>query len=717
MKRLLCMLIVVAVSFQCSCSKKGINKVSITPLKGEWQDSYIPWSEQDYKSVLKPYNIKPDLSNVYNASILPQEDIVDKYVLFRRSFIIKKPKEIFEQPFNVYEKNAEDKIPNFITADSILHIYHLMCDYVMRGIERERMVDELKSFTEKSFNRSIEIYNGIKEPNAKKAALKNVAYFGIAMRLLEFDLPGGIPLEANRIIDNDTKRVKSRWMSGTSEIFPYTIDYKKYIARGHYSRESDFRNYFLTMMWYGSTPFLFEIYDSKNGDFQRMDEQILMAVIMTSQTLGDESLRKLWDDIYRASSFYLGKAQDITMYDLSDIIKNTYGEKIDFNKICDEEKIKVVYKQAKDRYYMHSKECIGGRISRLREDSDAQAQFRLMGQIYNLDNDIYNNLTEVNDPDTGKARLLPKGLDIPSSFGNKTAYEVLTQQMSEDKLWMKYPENIERLRAVLSEKSSDNPSGYSLNNSLFWILKGYNMPYGKGYPSYMANNYWDDKKLLTYIGAVSDTRHPTYLTAKQGGKKDEEKIAAVEHEMPGYVEPEINLYNRLEYMSKHIREFLTVNDFYNSSMYSLLDNFTDTVSFLKDISLKELDNKPLTDEEELRLKTYAKELKDLTLNAVEGKGSTKNWDGIAKVDRNMACVSDAYMYENQVLQTAVGAPDYIYVVVPYKDKLYITRGSVYSYYEFIQPVSKKLEDSEWQNMIKDGKEIEQQDWVKRIRAD
>jgi hypothetical protein len=88
---------------------------------------------------------------------------------------------------------------------------------------------------------------------------------------------------------------------------------------------------------------------------------------------------------------------------------------------------------------------------------------------------------------------------------------------------------------------------------------------------------------------------------------------------------------------------------------------------------------------------------------------------VPKVEKNMASVTDAYLYENQVLQTYIGTPDYVYAIVPYNGKLYMTRGCAYTYYEIIEPTSKKLDDSDWQDMIKEEKQMEQQDWIKNIK--
>lgn len=716
-KKFLCLFMTSVLVMLNGCSKEGISKIAIVPLAEQEQDFAPAWRETNFEASLKQYSVKGDLSNVSNSSDIPELDIIDRYLLSRNLFIIKKPDCIFEQPFSIYQRNAAEGISNFITADSMLHTYHIICDYIVRSMEEERLVNELRAFTQGSFRRSMEIYRGTREPFAKNAALKNIAYFGIAMKLLGFDLPGGIPLEANRIIDNDVKKVKSRWSSGKSEIFPYSIDYKKYIATGHYYRDTDSKNYFLTMMWYGNTPMQFESYDNNSGEHSILKEQIAMAVIMVSGILGDENLRKLWDDIYRISTVYSGKAGDMTVYDLSDIIKTVYGEKIDINKIWNEDKLKKVHELAVQRYNMRLKQTMAGKISLLDKENIKLTQFRLMGQMYNLDHDIYNSFIGVDSSSFEDGGQHTKGLYIPSAFGNDSANDILVKQHDGDMVWEKCHDKIEDLRTVLSGNNGDNPEEYSLNSSLFWVLRGYTVPSGSGYPSFMMGEGWKHKKLLTYISSVSDARHATYLTGKQGSTKEAESGHSLKCDMPGYVEPDVGLYSRLEYMGSFLTEFLSANNFTNARLYTTLDNFTGLAAFLKRISIKELNNEPLVKEEEDRLKSYGEELKKLMLNAVKGKGDIRDWDTIPRVDRNMAAVTDAYLYENQILQTAIGPPDYIYVVVPYKDKLYLTRGSVNTYYEFVQPLSRKFDDSDWQDTVRNNKEPEQQEWIQRIRLD
>ena len=52
-----------------------------------------------------------------------------------------------------------------------------------------------------------------------------------------------------------------------------------------------------------------------------------------------------------------------------------------------------------------------------------------------------------------------------------------------------------------------------------------------------------------------------------------------------------------------------------------------------------------------------------------------------------------------VLQAANGRPAQIYVIVPVEGALRIASGVVYNFYQFRQPLSARLTDTEWRQMI------------------
>jgi len=55
-----------------------------------------------------------------------------------------------------------------------------------------------------------------------------------------------------------------------------------------------------------------------------------------------------------------------------------------------------------------------------------------------------------------------------------------------------------------------------------------------------------------------------------------------------------------------------------------------------------------------------------------------------------------------VLEEAIGEVDLIYVVASGPHGLHLTRGAVYSQYEFTQPIDSRLTDDEWRAMVAAG---------------
>lgn len=51
----------------------------------------------------------------------------------------------------------------------------------------------------------------------------------------------------------------------------------------------------------------------------------------------------------------------------------------------------------------------------------------------------------------------------------------------------------------------------------------------------------------------------------------------------------------------------------------------------------------------------------------------------------------------------VGRAFEIYVVTPAEGKLVLTKGAVFSYYEFTVPIEKRMTDEEWQRMLREGR--------------
>src|SRR5205807_1650408 len=89
-----------------------------------------------------------------------------------------------QQLFHVYENNDYLNLPSFVTTDSVLQVYHIFYDFTLRSVEEKSLLPALKRLTQGMLDASLETWRQVSDPKLKQAALKNVAYFGVAAEVL-----------------------------------------------------------------------------------------------------------------------------------------------------------------------------------------------------------------------------------------------------------------------------------------------------------------------------------------------------------------------------------------------------------------------------------------------------------------------------------------------------------------------------------------------------
>jgi hypothetical protein len=125
-----------------------------------------------------------------------------------------------------------------------------------------------------------------------------------------------------------------------------------------------------------------------------------------------------------------------------------------------------------------------------------------------------------------------------------------------------------------------------------------------------------------------------------------------------------------------------------------LSRLAELANQLVTMSNKELVNEILTDEEYELIRNYGGNIEHFWLEAVKAESDSNYIDSS---EFPSALVVDIATDANSgtVLEAATGNASNIYVVVNIGGSLRIARGSVYSFYEFEQPSSDRLTDSEW----------------------
>jgi hypothetical protein len=663
------------------------------------------------------YSVNQDLSNVINANDFDFSE-AQKNLLIKNAFVVVPASN--DEFFPIYEENEYHEIPNFITTDSMLHTYHLMFDFLLKQLEEQKLAPELKQLSSIMLSEALNQYDSLKGTEWENAAKRNVGFFAVGNKLLDpsIKIPEIVESEVNQelaLIEAHQSIEKSPVMNigwrediivdtpqGPQPLESLKEDYSQYIPRGHYDKTEQLKAYFKSMMWYGRLTFR-----------MKNDDEIKSALLITI-ALNKDNNQNSWNKIYEPINFFVGKSDDITYYQLKDLVEKIYGSNPTIQLVAtDKDKFTSFVNKAKvlEPPQINSMPIFEASIQANREDEIKG--FRFMGQRFTIDAAIFQNLIyrNVGDKTTScqefkpeetsclrGARCLPKGLDIPATMGSDEAKKIL-DEMGETQ-YACYSENMSKMNEYISGLDT---KVWTQNLYWGWLyqLRPLLEEKSNGYPTFMQNTAWLRKDLNTFLGSWAELKHDTILYAKQvyaemGSGPLEEK------DDRGYVEPNPYVYARLASLLRMTSEGLETRGLLTENMKDNLSRMEQLAISLKIISEKELNNEKLSDEEYELIRSYGGQLEHLWLEVNKDEPEFKEssaWDDYLN-ENPAAIVSDVATDPNgQVLEEATGKIFEIYVVVPVDGKLKIANGGVYSYYEFTWPMLDRLTDKRWRELL------------------
>ena len=620
--------------------------------------------------------IEDDLSNIINHEDYEyyQKDFLDK--IKKYGFVVSDNagREFFEQ----YEDNRYFQVPNFVTVDSMMHTYHIYFAYLMKDIEKNHLVDELKTLTADMIDETADQYDQLKGTAWEESAKTNVAFFAVAGKLL--DDKSKIPAEVADVVDEECDLIMDGSGPEESPLFGEYEDYSQYKPRGYYEGDETLEKYFRAMMWYGRRQF--------TREQENMDRSALLITLALNSKDSD-----IWSNIYAVTSFFAGASDDLGYCEYMPAIQKVYGDKVSVSDIADDD-------ASWEKFHALTAKMRAPRINSIVIEDTEDAEnvipgFRFMGQRFTIDATIMQELIyrRVGDFEDEDKRMLPDLLDVPAALGSDKAYDIL-KDMGETK-YKNYDKNLENMR---KEFINDDNSIWNASLYASWLntLRPLLTEKKEGYPTFMQNEEWTKKDLETFAGSFTELKHDTILYSKQvmaemGGGWDEEK------DFRGYVEPEPLVFSRFSFLARKTAEGLKDLGYLSKADDENLGKLADLADKLKTIAIKELQNEEISKEEFELIETYGGEIEHFWFDAM------KNMTGEEYPNSELfpaALVVDVATDPNgTVLEMATGDPATVYVVVPVDGKLRIAQGTVFSFYQFKQPISDRLTDSQWRRML------------------
>jgi hypothetical protein len=609
--------------------------------------------------------------------------------------------------YQLYENVRYQEWPVFATTDAVFHVYHLIFDKMLRDLEREHFEPDMRALTKACLQSAQQLYADLAGTQLAEPSRRVMAYFAVADALID---PSAVaPSEVADIVAAELSQIQAHAGTQPSAIFSLDCppdcdpcdaqppaecldqpcmceDYSQYVPRGHYTRSEQLERYFRTMMWYGRI----------NMRLQRPDETrmaLLITYILRNTSVDGQPATEVWARVYEPTVFIVGKADDLGFHEYGALWDAVYGSDAPPVAIADDAKLATFVQAARQL----PPPQVNSMWVYIWEDEDQVTQgFRFMGQRFVLDAYIFEQLVWREVGTTENPRMLPMGLDVMAALGSPEAYDILTTLGETE--YANYTEQMAKVRGEIAALELD-----SWTQNLYWswlyALQPLLIEKGSQYPAFMGTDAWARKDLQTALGSWTELKHDTILYAKQvmaelGGGPPPEPPR-------GWVEPNPEVYARLLALARMTRAGLDGRGLLTENTDANLWRLEDLLTFMLDVSQRELAGEALTNEDYERIKFFGGELEAITLAAAdqEGEGSPFFED-----DEEAAVVADVATDPlGQVLEVAIGRINEIYVAVPDgAGGLHIAKGGVFSYYEFAWPMDNRLTDEQWREMLAAG---------------
>ena len=638
---------------------------------------------------------KVNVENVVNPYQLEDFSGELKTMLAKNGFAI--VQDSYDQLFQVYENNDYRDFPSFVTTDLYLQAFHVYFDALLRLAEESELSERVLDFSQTMKQAMLQISANNPDPEIRKLAEWNAAYFAVAVALLTDKPVNGVQGDMLKMAEEEVKKVNDAELD-YSEFLNYTnvpFTYNLFRPRGHYTRSESLGRYFRGMMWLQTVPFGTD-----------KPEQMKRLALLAETMAADAALNSEYKRMMAPIDYLMGEIDNVSVLQVEEVMdKNGLALK---NIIADE---------AKMRTFVDEINKIDEKQTRIKPkfEMTSHVKVNLMPQRYMPDAEVLQEMVDADSQIT--KRGVSKGLDYFAAMGWTSAERILLGELQEAQKWEGYKQNLERMKVRMGEINWSSTVANYWVNSLTEMGKG-----DSSYPYFMNSEQWDKKNLNAALASWAELKHDAILYAKQPfmaecGDGGPEAPVVLE-----FVEPNVRFWKRainlIDVTDKAFKQFEIENERIDEISNSMREN----AEFFLAASEKELKGEKLTKEEYGQIEIIGSTFEYLTLEMLQqGDQELATWDYVEGADKKVALIADVLTANGSnnpdkcVLYEALGPANTIYVVVEIDGLLYLTRGAVFSYRETFRPATdSRMTDEEWQENLESDPNEGIPSWMKEI---
>lgn len=643
----------------------------------------------------------------------------------------------------LYQRAVRDRAQTvFLSTDLYIHSLHLVFDRYLTDMEESRFFPKLKDLTE-SFREkttALQAADDGNSPRYSETLALTKTYFDVASLLLAM-APEGIKDPQSGLIDYEVTNYESLTASYPENVraeadlileqggfaespnFKYLEDYSQFKPRGHYTKNPVLESYFRAMMWYGRLHFVMGRSDTRNLSGEQVtelgsypaaegkitarsgDESALLltpaALLINRIATDDISLMNSWRELFDPITYLIGISDDLNFDDIVPVMDLVNWD--DFPGWVAEDENVTAYLDKAGKI-LRGPRIAGNSVFLAPSEGNLEPLpgYRLFGQRFTFDSFIHHLLSAPRMMTAENSRDRVSGLEIMAVLGSQRAYELLEPEFPLYDGRMK--ETIDSLREYTAADNPEVLEGTFYGKYL--TLLGDIAAFEQGAGFYFTHKpAWNTKALLTSHAAWAELRHDTILYVKQaygekaGGGDMEPTYRTVPYQRPiHYIEPNGSFFQSMESLLEDMVAKLGKYDLMPAEWYEKYISLLDLTRDSGTIAEKEIRDRPI----DPRMNEFIVEVPNKLARIILPPGSSPATYADNPDDLKMALVADVFTNAEQgtVLELATGIPYRMHVaLVDGHGGRRIATAYTFSYYEFYNPMTERLNDDEWKARV------------------
>ena len=606
----------------------------------------------------------------------------EQKVLQEQGFIVRPTN--YNSFYALYEKAAADGDPVLVTTDAIIDVTNTVLGQLIFATELQ-LKPMLQGVTNFLVEASRAQWETAASPELKDATLHNWAYFTVAQHLL-----GGsdkIPVQIEPFVQGEIDLITAHVGPARSPLFGYQEDYRAYDIQ---ASPSSLRGYLQAMAWYERMSFRLNPGDSVDARTQ-WQQETLRALLITYALEHNPRALAEWRQIYRITSILNGSADNLTVDDCLTLMNRIWHPLNSVAELAKTDKLQAFIgeaKQLKQPRLIPPWLAIDSSISKRWENY--ALDFSVFGRRFSPDAYVFQQLTYPNVGTASRPRSLPAGLDLMAAYGSPTAASLLKKSCAFS--FRDYDTRLSQLRSALT-------GGKSLSLSARWLdalSSLFAFHHGTTALQALGSDAWQRKALQTALAGWIEGGHYFSSASSPASAGPVTSLA----QAYGYVEPYPELYAKLSSLASALEtELTTLGVTFSQPLRERLADLKKLLHKLEDIAKQELAGKDLSEDDLTFIQRIGTTLETLSqLPAPLATAATAQQMGILPI------VTDIYAdYRDQIaLQAGLGHVFMLLALLRTKDGIQVVRGGVFSYYEFPQPLRKRITEGEWKAEVVQG---------------